>query len=104
MSRQSRILRQNRRGIVGADKEDVQRHPCLLRQELALRATEVESSERLVNVHCPTTSPNEPWDRNTPSVRVKVITTLAADHSVDRTTPIELRSTFAEPKQGAIAG
>src|SRR5262245_52036472 len=104
MPSKMRILGKDGRRIVGADKEDVQRQPGFFRDELALCASEVESSERLVDVHRPTASPNDPWDWYAPSMGVKMIAALAADHAVGRTTPIELRPTFAESKQGALAG
>jgi hypothetical protein len=96
----TRVLSDDCGGIGCSDEEDVERKlgVWVRGSELGLRSRKVEGSEWLMKEDCPTSSPNSPGDGNAAAVSFKVIAALPADHSIDGTSPIELRTALAKTK------
>src|SRR5258708_10463981 len=97
-----RVLAHGLRGIPGDDDEAVERK-WGRRRHPALRASEIEGAERLMDEERPAAGADQPLHRHASAVRPQLVPALPVAHDVDGSAAIELRSAFTERQQRRVA-
>src|SRR5712691_3264174 len=106
MTGQLCVLGHDRRGLAGADEEDVQHNAGMRirpRKKPAFAPGEIEGTVRLVDEQPPAARVDEPRHWDPAAVCAKPIATLSAARIQRRSAAVELRPALAESEQRTIA-